>query len=184
MPTFKFAPNVPATVDVKYIDIVPSDKGDPQVRFKGTIDGTEKMFAYLPGKLPANIATLIAAGVIANQVYPTEVSEPVEVKPLKRQFTMMKEQLAGDKYGTFKLLQAGPGSNVASAAVPAPASNGAAAAGATSAPVKSYSELYGKATDYILSTIVPKYDAKGLTPDAWAVRGMVADLFTAKLKES
>lgn len=73
---------------------------------------------------------------------------------------------------------------VASAAVPAPASNGAAAAGATSAPVKSYSELYGKATDYILSTIVPKYDAKGLTPDAWAVRGMVADLFTAKLKES
>lgn len=174
MPTFKFAPNVPATVDLKYIDIVPSDKGDSQVRFKGTIDGKEKMFAYLPGKLAANLAVLIAAGVIANSQYPEDVAEPVEVKPLKRQFTAVSELIPPAKYGTFKIV----GNGASAATHPAPANTGTA--GATSAPVKSYSELYGQATDHVLNKIVAKYKTAGFEVTTADVRSMVADLFNAK----
>lgn len=180
MPTFKFAPNVPATVDVKYIDIVPSEKGDSQVRFKGTIDGKEKMFAYLPGKLTANLATLIAAGVIAAGQYPEDVSEPVEVKPLKRQFTAVSELLPPAKYGTFKIV----GANGASAAVPAATSNGAVAAGASPGPPKSFQDIYASATKFVIDQIVPKYATAKFEVTTADVREMVRDLFTAKLKES
>ena len=70
--------------------------------------------------------------------------------------------------------------NGASAAVPAPASAGAA--GAQSAPPKSYTDLYGKATDYILATILPKYAAAKLTVSASDVRAMVGDLFAGEVE--
>lgn len=70
--------------------------------------------------------------------------------------------------------------NGASAAAPAPASNGAVAAGATSGPVKSYSDLYGKATDYILNTIAPKYAVFDIELTAADLKDMVATLFNAK----
>lgn len=170
MPTFKFSPNVPAPVELGYIDIVPSEKGGPQIRFKGKIGGEDKVYAYLPGKLDANLATLIAAGIIANQQYPTEVEKPSEVKPLKKQFTAVVELIPPAKYGTFKIV----GSNGASAASPTPAPSGAP-------PVtKSYSELYGKATDYILNTILPKYKTAGKAVETTDVVAMVRDLFNAK----
>lgn len=163
MPTYKFTTNVPATVDLKYIDIVPSEKGGPQIRFKGTIDGTEKMFAYLPGKLGDQIAALTNAGVIAPANYPTEVTEAVEIKPLRRQFQMMKEQLAGDKYGTFKIV----GNGGASAAVPA---NGtpAVAAGATLTDEQirhgkaACADTMKQATSYVIDRLVPLFDAKSI----------------------
>jgi hypothetical protein len=175
MATFKFAPNVPAKVDVKYIDIVPSEKGGPQIRLKGTIEGEEKMFAYLPGKLTDQLTALISAGIIASAEYPMEVDKPVEIKPLKRQFTMVKDQPAGEKYGSFKVVGA-------PAAVPA-TGNSAGAAGASPIPPKKYAEIYMQATDFILEKIVPKYRAANLEPTANDVHAMVSTLFIPKSKE-
>lgn len=73
---------------------------------------------------------------------------------------------------------------VASAAVPGAPSNGAVAAGATSGPHKSFQDIYASATKFVIDQIVPKYTAAKFEVTASDVRGMVADLFTAKLKES
>lgn len=59
-----------------------------------------------------------------------------------------------------------------------------APATAGASPVKSYTDIYGKATDYILTTIVAKYKTAKLEPTAADVRAMVGDLFTAKLRET
>jgi hypothetical protein len=74
----------------------------------------------------------------------------------------------------------------ASAAGPPAASNGAVAAGATSASGshKSFQDIYASATKFVIEQIVPKYTTAKFEVTAGDVRGMVADLFTAKLKES
>jgi hypothetical protein len=174
--TYKFAPNVAVAADVKYIDIVPSEKGGPQIRLKGTIGGTENSVAYLPGKLSDQLAALIAGGIIANTEYPTEVDKSVEIKPIKRQFHMVKAQAAGEKYGTFQVVGA------ASAAVPA-TGNPAGAAGAHPPAPKSYTDLYDKATDFVIKKIIPKYKEAGLSLTGTDVKEMVATVFIPKSKE-
>jgi hypothetical protein len=176
--TFKFAPNVQAKADVKYMDIVPGQYG-PQIRIKGKINGKESV-AYLPGKLPDVITVLVSAGVIPRGTdYLVDVEEAFEIKPLQRQFTMMKQQAAGEKNGTLAIFNGA----AASAAVPA-TGNSASAAGALPAPQKSYADIYSKATDFIIDKIVPKYRAAKLDPTAADVHAMVATLFIPKSKES
>jgi hypothetical protein len=70
----------------------------------------------------------------------------------------------------------------ASAAVPA-TGNPAGAAGAHPPAQKSYTDLYAKATDFIINQIVPKYRAAKLEPTATDVHAMVATLFIPKSKE-
>jgi hypothetical protein len=74
------------------------------------------------------------------------------------------------------------GTSGASAAVPATGTSAGAAG--VSAPTKSYTDIYGKATDFVLDKILPKYVAKGLAPTATDVHAMVATLFIPKSKES
>lgn len=179
--TFRFAPNVPATVEIKYIDIVPSEKGGPQIRLKGTIDGTEKSIAYLPGKLNDQLAVLIHHGVIPNAAYPSDVTDPLEVKPVKRQFTMMKEQGAGDKYGKFAIVgQNGNGGSSATIGSTVGQRNEVQAA----SPHKPCGQLYAESTDYVIKQILPKYQEAKLQFDTALVVEMVGQLFNAKVREA
>lgn len=70
----------------------------------------------------------------------------------------------------------------ASAAVPA-TGNAAGAAGAPATAKKSYTDIYVKATDFIIEKIVPKYKAAGLTLSGTDVKEMVACVFIPKSKE-
>lgn len=193
MPTYKFAPNLPVKVELGYIDIVPSEKGGPQVRLKGTIDGAEKTYAYLPGKLADQLTALAAAGIIGKHDYPDEVEKPFEVKPLKKSFTMMKEQLAGDKYGTFKVVNGNGGTSAATAS--GAGSSSSVGSGAGAAPLTAdqliaektkYCTAMKQATAYVIDTIRPKFEAAKipLTDDAvykfaysifqkWADHGLI-----------
>lgn len=73
--------------------------------------------------------------------------------------------------------------NAASAAVPATGTP-AGAAGAQPAAPKSYTDLYKKATEFVLKDIVPLYKSAGLTVDGMLVRACTADVFDAKVKEA
>lgn len=165
MPTYKFASNLPVKVELGYIDIVPSEKGGPQVRFKGTIDGEPKTYAYLPGKLEDQISALISAGIISNKEYPTEVEKPFEVKPLKKSFSMVKDQPAGDKYGTFKVVNGNGGTSVATAPAAGPSSSVGSAAGAAPltpelllAEKAKYCTAMKQANAYVIDNIRPKFE--------------------------
>jgi hypothetical protein len=68
-----------------------------------------------------------------------------------------------------------------SAAVPAPANAGAAGAAPSA---KSYTDLYGKATEYVLKSVLPKYAEAKVTLTGTDVKEMVAVLFIQKCKES
>jgi hypothetical protein len=54
---------------------------------------------------------------------------------------------------------------------------------AASAPKKSIAQMYIESTDFVLATIVPKYEAKeiGMTPEA--IASCVATIFIARTKD-
>jgi hypothetical protein len=191
MPTYKLAPNIAATVDIKYLDIVGSKYG-PQIRINGKVDGVDN-YVYLPGNLADQLTQLISQGVIANQEYPLDVAEPakVGVKPLKTRIQIALDQPAGQKHGTLKIVALSNG-NGAGAPAPAgavssgakfpPLANASAASGelpaATSAPAApsddalraekaKHALAMKQAVAYTLDNIEPLYRAKeiGLTGD-------------------
>jgi hypothetical protein len=71
----------------------------------------------------------------------------------------------------------------ASAAVPATGTPAGAAGAQPAVPPKSYTDLYIKATDFVIEKIIPKYKAAGLTLTGTDVKEMVACVFIPKSKE-
>jgi hypothetical protein len=186
MPTYKLAPNLAATVDIKYLDIVGSQYG-PQIRINGKVDGVDN-YVYLPGNLPDQLTTLIAAGVIANQAYTMDVAEgakPVAVKALRKRIQIALDQPAGVKHGTLKIVALSNGTTNGNGATPAPAAAaGASVAGSSAAPAAAeppappsdeairaqkakIAQAMKQSVQYVLDNIEPLYKGKeiGLTGD-------------------
>lgn len=102
-PKFDLTTNIPATMEIRFVDVWPDRNGyGSQVSLKGAIDG-EPAVTYLKGKTWANLKALHAAGVIGD--YDKAIEEPAEkvnVPVLNgSHVTLCRRQLAGEKYATL-----------------------------------------------------------------------------------
>lgn len=196
MPTYKLAPNIAATVEIKYLDIVGGSYG-PQVRINGKVDGVDN-YVYLPGNLPDQLTQLISQGVIANDQYQMDVAEgaKVAIKPLKKRIQLALDQPAGQKHGQLKIiaLSNGNGAPAPAAAAPSASGNFPPLANASAPPVEQHAPqtdeakpslkaLYKSATAFVLTEIVPLYVKAEIGCTDEAVGSMVATLFIAAAKE-
>ena len=175
----KLAPNLAMQVSAKYIDLYPGEHG-PSVRIKGQFDGEDGAL-YLPGKAGEELETLTAAGIIPEYTGPLNPEKAVDLKPKRKEFQLLLEQKAGEKYGRVTVVGAAP-----AAARPANGNgNGShAPSNATPAPADSASlaQTYIDATKVILDRVVPLYEAKEIGLSDIAVGSMVATLFIAKTR--
>jgi hypothetical protein len=196
------AVNIPATVTVKYADLVPSkhpEKYPAQVRFKGANEVGGQVVLYLD--VPEVLRCLFACGAISEIPLHEDQSQiPPKGKALKLsvpKLTFLRTKLAKDERMTLSIngatadtVRDKPAAEQAPAApangTPAPA-NGNGNGEAAVARREKRSALYKAMTEFVLNTIAPMYDAAATTQNNAALRlsgtdakEIIATLFIAE----
>jgi hypothetical protein len=216
MATYRFTSNVPTKVVVKYLDAVGGQYG-PQLRIKGTFT-TEGVaprdeYAYLPGDIADVCNELLRAGVIKEipDVFPEEGGKAITVKPVLKEFMLVADQPAGQKYQTTRIVTKPSAAAAAPQAPPAPAQQyaetGAPPASAAPAPRATTSHavgqpgtqaqaldttgkrttysnaLYANIIEFVTDEIVPRVqNGAGLRMTPEAIVAAAATLFIQEMK--
>lgn len=180
MPKIRLAPNVACQVNAKYADIVPGSFGS-QVRLKGTIDGQENAMLFLPSKLERQLQALHDGGLLESvPAIDAELAGPVELKLLQRNFTVVLEQKAGEKFGQLVITTPGTPAAPATAAVPTAAAVASPATLGDAVKSLPASQVYSQCLRFAIEYVVPEYESAGLTLDAATLSAITATLFIEK----
>lgn len=176
----KLAPNVAVKVSAKYIDLFPGDHG-PSVRLKGKFDGGDGVL-YLPGNAEDSLATLTAAGIIPPYTDSMEPAEAVNLKPKRKEFELVLEQQAGEKYGRVVVVGA-----AAPSAAGSPNGNGQHAPANGVASVRARNQkpvavLYDQCLQFAAKHVPERLKAIGLTATSADVMAGAATLFIQAAK--
>lgn len=114
MDKIQLAPNVPARMTIRYVDVYPNDttKNNGQgygasVRLKGTAADGGEAVCYPKGKAWAVLKALVAGGVVAPGEYDDDPEKSYSIGVVNGDAELVLEQKPGEKYANFKATAAG-----------------------------------------------------------------------------